>query len=365
MALIRFEGVSKSFGATQVVADFDLEIGDGEFVVLVGPSGCGKTTSLRMLAGLEQPTTGRILIDGVDVTMVPSKSRELAMVFQSYALYPHMSVAENIGFALSLQKLSKAEIGRRVAAAAERLQIGHLLARKPRELSGGQRQRVAVARSIVREPRAFLFDEPLSNLDAKLRHSARVEIRTLQRQLGVTTLYVTHDQVEAMTMADRIVVMDGGRIRQVGAPMEVYRNPDSVFVASFLGAPPTNCVGGVVSVEHGAARFVAPALSVPLPPGTRPGAGTLGIRPESLSLFRNSAQDLHLRGTVRFVEALGAETLIDFTVEDEQHGGASTLTARLPGEHTFAQGSAIGLYAPAGALRLFDGDGNYAGHMAR
>ncbi|MGV3651165.1 MAG: ABC transporter ATP-binding protein, partial [Devosia sp.] len=215
MAFIQFDHVTKSFGATRVVLDFCLEIAEGEFVVLVGPSGCGKTTSLRMLAGLEQPTSGRILIDGVDVTQVPSKERGLAMVFQSYALYPHMSVAENIGFALSLQRLPRAEIEQRVAAAAERLDIGHLLSRKSRELSGGQRQRVAVARSIVREPRAFLFDEPLSNLDAKLRHSARVEIRTLQRQLGITTLYVTHDQVEAMTMADRIVVMDGGAIRQV------------------------------------------------------------------------------------------------------------------------------------------------------
>ncbi|SFZ85510.1 multiple sugar transport system ATP-binding protein [Devosia enhydra] len=359
MAFIQFDRVSKSFGATRVVLDFSLEIAEGEFVVLVGPSGCGKTTSLRMLAGLEQPTSGRILIDGVDVTQVPSKERGLAMVFQSYALYPHMSVAENIGFALSLQRLPKAEIEQRVAAAADRLDIGHLLSRKPRELSGGQRQRVAVARSIVREPRAFLFDEPLSNLDAKLRHSARVEIRTLQRQLGITTLYVTHDQVEAMTMADRIVVMDGGAIRQVGTPMDVYRNPNSVFVASFLGAPPTNCIDGEVTVSDGAARFVAPALSVPLPSGARPGRGTLGIRPESFSLSQQSGEDIRLEGRVRFVEALGAETLIDVAMEGQD--GAAYLTARLPGQHDFAQGRPIGLFAAPASLRLFDADGNHAG----
>ena len=361
MAFIQFDRVSKSFGATRVVLDFSLEIAEGEFVVLVGPSGCGKTTSLRMLAGLEQPTSGRILIEGVDVTQVPSKERGLAMVFQSYALYPHMSVAENIGFALSLQRLPKAEIEQRVAAAAARLSIGHLLSRKPRELSGGQRQRVAVARSIVREPRAFLFDEPLSNLDAKLRHSARVEIRTLQRQLGITTLYVTHDQVEAMTMADRIVVMDGGAIRQVGTPMDVYRNPNSVFVASFLGAPPTNCIEGEVTVSNGAARFTNPALSVPLPGAARPGRGTLGIRPESFKLSPQSADDLQLRGKVRFVEALGAETLIDIAMPGKDGGGDAHLTARLPGQHDFAQGSSIGLFASPKSLRLFDADGNHAG----
>jgi ABC-type sugar transport system ATPase subunit len=360
MASIQFQGVSKSFGATRVVLDFNLEIADGEFVVLVGPSGCGKTTSLRMLAGLEQPSSGRILIDGVDVTGVPSKERGLAMVFQSYALYPHMSVAENIGFALSLQRLPRPEIDRRVMAAAERLQIGHLLGRKPRELSGGQRQRVAVARSIVREPQAFLFDEPLSNLDAKLRHSARVEIRTLQRQLGITTVYVTHDQVEAMTMADRIVVMDGGRIRQVGRPMEVYRNPDSVFVASFLGAPPTNCLKGKVEVAQGEARFVAPNFDVPLPQSARSGPGTLGIRPESLRLERQSPHDLELKGHVRFIEALGAETLIDMVIKGKDGAPGPTLTARLPGEHEIPQGSLIGVFAPPSALLLFDAAGDRA-----
>ncbi|HTO29442.1 MAG TPA: sn-glycerol-3-phosphate ABC transporter ATP-binding protein UgpC [Devosia sp.] len=358
MALIQFDGVSKSFGNTRVVFDFNLEIVDGEFVVLVGPSGCGKTTSLRMLAGLEQPTSGRILIDGVDVTDVPSKDRGLAMVFQSYALYPHMSVAENIGFALSLQRLPKAEIERRVTAAADRLDIRQLLARKPRELSGGQRQRVAVARSIVREPRAFLFDEPLSNLDAKLRHSARVEIRTLQRQLGITTLYVTHDQVEAMTMADRIVVMDGGRIRQVGTPMDVYRNPNSVFVASFLGAPPTNCLAGEVAMRDGIPQFIAPGLTVQCPPGTRAGPATLGIRPENLSFVRQLPDDLKIEGTVRFIEALGAETLVDIAMVEQDAGPNLRITARIANQHDLAENSAITVYAPRHSLRLFDAGGN-------
>lgn len=361
MAFIQFDGVSKSFGTTRVVLDFNLEIAKGEFVVLVGPSGCGKTTSLRMLAGLEQPTSGRILIDGVDVTHLPSKERGLAMVFQSYALYPHMSVEENIGFALSLQRLPKAELAQRVAAAAGRLNIEHLLERKPRELSGGQRQRVAVARSIVREPRAFLFDEPLSNLDAKLRHSARVEIRTLQRQLGVTTLYVTHDQVEAMTMADRIVVMDGGRIRQIGTPMDVYSNPNSVFVASFLGAPPTNCIAGEVVMREGASRFLAPAMCVPLPAGARPGPATLGIRPESLSLARQSSDDIHLQGVVRFVEALGAESLIDVDFSSADQDQNTRATVRLPGQHGFVEGSTLELFASPASFRLFDAEGCYTG----
>lgn len=238
MASISFQNIEKHFDTAQAVADFNLDIADGEFVVLVGPSGCGKTTSLRMLAGLEQPTGGKIHLDGQDITHVPSKSRALAMVFQSYALYPHMTVAENISFALSLQKMPKAQIAPRVQEAAALLGIEHLLDRKPRALSGGQRQRAAVARAIIRNPKAFLFDEPLSNLDAKLRHSARVEIRKLQQKLGTTTVYVTHDQIEVMTMADRIVVMEGGRIRQVGTPMELYRRPNSTFVAAFLGSPP-------------------------------------------------------------------------------------------------------------------------------
>ncbi|MET3901112.1 ABC-type sugar transport system ATPase subunit [Devosia sp. UYZn731] len=359
MASIQFSGIAKDFGDTKVVCDFNLEIADGEFVVLVGPSGCGKTTSLRMLAGLEKPTSGRILLNGVDITHVPSKSRELAMVFQSYALYPHMSVEENIGFSLSLKKMPRAEIQRQVAAAAERLEIDHLLARKPRELSGGQRQRVAVARSIVRQPQAFLFDEPLSNLDAKLRHSARIEIRKLQQQLGTTTVYVTHDQIEAMTMADRIVVMEGGRIRQVGTPMQLYMNPNCVFVASFLGAPPTNCIKGEVRHADGDVLFTAPGLSVRLASHVTDGPATLGIRPESLMPRTDNAHHLHLEGVVRFVEALGAETLIDLGLSSKAGSEAvSEVTARLPGHHLLSAGQVLPLSIDRTSLRLFDKSGD-------
>jgi len=362
MATIAFSNICKSFGENQVVRDFNLTIEDGEFVVLVGPSGCGKTTSLRMLAGLEAPTSGRIALNNVDITDVPSKARELAMVFQSYALYPHMSVADNIGFALSLQKRPAQAIRAEVLAAAKRLEIDHLLARKPRELSGGQRQRVAVARAIVRQPQAFLFDEPLSNLDAKLRHSARVEIRKLQQQLGTTALYVTHDQIEAMTMADRIVVMEGGCIRQVGTPMELYMHPNSVFVASFLGAPPTNCIAGEVVHAAGSVQFCSDSLSLALHPETPRGPATLGIRPESLVPGEGMAAHLQLQGAVRFVEALGAETLVDLSIAGQTgapHQAPPTeLTARLPGHHRLASGDILPFHVAKQDLRLFGSDGN-------
>ncbi|MEE3101313.1 MAG: ABC transporter ATP-binding protein, partial [Pseudomonadota bacterium] len=283
MARIALSNLTRRFGEAVAVDGLDLEIADGEFVVLVGPSGCGKTTTLRMLAGLEPISAGRVEIDGADVTALPARERNLAMVFQSYALYPHMSVEENIGFALRLAGRSKSETAAAVAAAAGRLEIGHLLARRPRELSGGQRQRVAVARCIVREPHAFLFDEPLSNLDARLRGAARVEISRLQAQLGMTTLYVTHDQVEAMTMAHRIVLMEGGRIRQQGAPMELYERPADLFVAGFLGAPAMNLVPGVVEPGPGGPLFRAAGLAVPAPAGAPEGPATLGLRPEALA----------------------------------------------------------------------------------
>ncbi|WP_163848719.1 ABC transporter ATP-binding protein [Pseudooceanicola aestuarii] len=359
MASITFEHVGKQFDTARAVDDFDLRIEDGEFVVLVGPSGCGKTTSLRMLAGLEQPTEGRIHLGGRDITDLPSKARSLAMVFQSYALYPHMSVAENISFALSLKRLPRAEIAERVQRAAAMLGIDHLLERKPRALSGGQRQRVAVARAIIRDPQAFLFDEPLSNLDAKLRHSARVEIRKLQQDLGTTTVYVTHDQVEAMTMADRIVVMEGGRIRQQGAPMELYRNPNSRFVASFLGSPPTNFIDGHCVHDAGTARFVGGALSVPLNARVPAGQVTLGLRPESLRLSQDAAGTIRLAGGVRFVEALGAETLVDLDSQGAQDGSAGhTITARLPGQHALAPGTRLDMGIAPADLMLFDAQGD-------
>jgi ABC-type sugar transport system ATPase subunit len=356
MSAIRFDAIAKRFDGTTAVSDFTLDIADGEFVVLVGPSGCGKTTSLRMLAGLEQPSSGRILIEGTDITDVPSKSRALAMVFQSYALYPHMSVFENISFALSLQRIGKAEIDGKVRRVASMLDIEHLLDRKPRALSGGQRQRVAVARAIIRDPRAFLFDEPLSNLDAKLRHAARVEIRKLQQHLGTTTVYVTHDQIEAMTMADRIVVMEGGRIRQIGRPMDLYRAPNSRFVASFLGSPPTNFIEGRCVHDGGAARFAGSFLSLPLRATTPPGPVSLGIRPENIRLGGDGAGLIRFRGVVRFVEALGAETLVDFSPDGPPDAGS--LTARLPGLHHLAPGMPLEIGLAPRDLILFDAAGD-------
>src|SRR5216684_301338 len=264
MGSITLEGVCKAFGSHIVIPSADLEIDDGSFVVFVGPSGCGKTTLLRMIAGLEDVSSGRILIDGANVVDVPPAKRGLSMVFQSYALYPHMSVRGNIAFGLKMAGLPRAEIERKVAAAAATLNLTPYLDRKPRELSGGQRQRVAIGRAIVREPKAFLFDEPLSNLDAALRVQMRQEVTRLQRQLATTAIYVTHDQVEAMTMADRIVVLNAGSIEQYGSPLELYERPANLFVAGFIGSPRMNLIGQEVAVRYGAA--------------------TIGIRPEHLRI---------------------------------------------------------------------------------
>ena len=251
MADLELRKVVKRFGAAQVIHGVDLRIGDGEFVVFVGPSGCGKSTLLRMIAGLEEISDGAVLIDGADVTEVPAAKRELAMVFQSYALYPHMSVQKNLSFGLETMGVARAEIERKIRDAAEILQIGELLDRKPGQLSGGQRQRVAIGRAIVREPRIFLFDEPLSNLDAELRTQMRVEINKLHRRLGVTMIFVTHDQVEAMTLADRIVVLRKGVIEQVGTPLELYNKPANIFVAGFIGSPRMNLMPGRIGRVEG------------------------------------------------------------------------------------------------------------------
>src|SRR5579872_3692423 len=250
MGSITLEGVRKAFGATVIIPGADLDIADGEFVVFVGPSGCGKTTLLRMIAGLEDVSDGRILIDGANVVGVPPARRGLSMVFQSYALYPHMSVRGNIAFGLKMAGLARAEIDRKVNAAAEILNLTTYLDRKPRELSGGQRQRVAIGRAIVREPKAFLFDEPLSNLDAALRVQMRQEVTRLQRQLATTAIYVTHDQVEAMTMADKIVVLNAGQIEQYGTPLELYERPANLFVAGFIGSPRMNFLNGGTAGEY-------------------------------------------------------------------------------------------------------------------
>src|SRR5690242_13471638 len=287
MASVSFNGVEKAFGATKVIHGISFDIRDGEFMVLVGPSGCGKSTLLRMLAGLEEITSGTIAIDGRIVNDVDSKDRDIAMVFQSYALYPHMSVRDNMGFSLRLRRAEKREIETRVARAAQILNLEPYLDRYPRELSGGQRQRVAMGRAIVRDPKVFLFDEPLSNLDAKLRVQMRSEIKALHQRLGTTTVYVTHDQIEAMTMADRIVVMHDGVIEQIGTPLELYDHPDNLFVAQFIGSPAMNIVNGKLRRGSGAA-FVEAAGGLRWPLGSTAGtdgqAVAYGVRPEPLSL---------------------------------------------------------------------------------
>jgi multiple sugar transport system ATP-binding protein len=297
MATVVFDRVGKVYtrGDAPAVDGFSLEIADGEFLVLVGPSGCGKSTTLRMVAGLELPTSGKISIGGRDVTSLPPKDRDIAMVFQNYALYPHMTVQENLSFALKLRKVPKDEILRRTSAAAETLGLTPYLKRLPKALSGGQRQRVALGRAIVRNPSVFLFDEPLSNLDAKMRVEMRAEIVRLHRRLGATMIYVTHDQTEAMTMGTRIVVMNGGRIQQSAPPMEVYERPANTFVASFIGTPPMNL----------------------FPPGVLDLGRTVGVRPENIKICAPDASlDSGLPATVDLIEPLGSETLVHCITEN-------------------------------------------------
>ncbi|MDA7430557.1 sn-glycerol-3-phosphate ABC transporter ATP-binding protein UgpC [Primorskyibacter aestuariivivens] len=288
MATLTLENVKKSFGKTDVIHGVSVDVQDGEFIVIVGPSGCGKSTLLRMVAGLEAVSSGDIQIGGRRVNDVEPMDRDIAMVFQNYALYPHMSVFDNMAYGLKIAKVPKPEIEERVRQAAKLLQLEPYLTRKPRELSGGQRQRVAMGRAIVRKPAVFLFDEPLSNLDAKLRVQMRLEIKALQRALGVTALYVTHDQVEAMTMADRMIVMNGGVADQIGAPLDVYANPATEFVAGFIGSPPTNFIDGAAVGQSGGHR--------------------VGVRPEHMQLVGAGAG--RLDGRAAYCEALGAETLV-------------------------------------------------------
>ncbi|HUH94166.1 MAG TPA: sn-glycerol-3-phosphate ABC transporter ATP-binding protein UgpC [Casimicrobiaceae bacterium] len=310
MASVSFQNVEKSFGATKVIHGIGFDIRDGEFMVLVGPSGCGKSTLLRMLAGLEEISAGTIAIDGRVVNDMESKDRDIAMVFQSYALYPHMTVADNMAFSLKLRKAARATIEERVARAAKILNLEPYLKRYPRELSGGQRQRVAMGRAIVRDPKVFLFDEPLSNLDAKLRVAMRGEIKALHQRLKTTTVYVTHDQVEAMTMADRIVVMHDGRVEQIGTPLELYDRPRNLFVAQFIGSPAMNVVDGTVR-RNGAAPHVEAAGGVRWPLGAASGPDgqrvAYGIRPEHLSLA-DSGTNGAVPAEIIVVEPTGAET---------------------------------------------------------
>jgi multiple sugar transport system ATP-binding protein len=302
---IRYDAVSKSFLGTEALAPLTLHVPDGTFLALLGPSGCGKTTALRLLAGLEVPSAGRIFIGERNVTHVPPRGRDVAMVFQSYALYPHLKVFDNIAYPLRVRKVDKPERAKQVQEVAELLGLDQLLERRPRQLSGGQRQRVALARAIIRRPQAFLMDEPLSNLDAQLRLQMRVEIKRLQRELAATTLYVTHDQVEAMTMADLIAVMRHGRLQQLASPAELYARPANLFVARFCGSPPMNIVDG--GVADG--RFEHATGSVPLPNVAAPGPAKLGFRPEHARLVEPGTPDA-FGGEIYVVEPLGNETLV-------------------------------------------------------
>jgi multiple sugar transport system ATP-binding protein len=307
---ISIEGLTKRFGAVAAVDSVNLEIADGEFLVLLGPSGCGKTTLLRMIAGMLTPTEGRIRLDDEDITYTAPKNRDLAMVFQSYALYPHLSVARNIAFPLRVRHLGKEQTRQKVAAVAAQLELDALLTRRPKELSGGQRQRVALGRALVRDPKAFLMDEPLSNLDAKLRTATRTELSALHRRLGSTFVYVTHDQIEAMTMATRIALLNHGRLEQVGSPAEVYDKPSSIFVAGFLGSPPMNLVPAHLDTVDGRIRVSADDVHIGLWHGVAPPRDVvLGIRPEHLVPITDQADppDIRLTATVVSTENLGSE----------------------------------------------------------
>ena len=360
MADLRLEKLVKRFGDITVVQQLDLSVASGEFVVLLGESGCGKTTLLRMVAGLEEVSEGRILIAGRDVTQAHPMARDISMVFQNYALYPHMDVARNMSFALRMAGRPRAEIQAKVAAAAKILNIEHLLARRPKELSGGQRQRVAIGRAIVREPQVFLFDEPLSNLDAKLRGHMRAELALLHERLGKTTLYVTHDQVEAMTLAGRIVIFDKGRIQQVGTPAEVFNRPANLFVAGFIGTPTMNFFQARVARE--ADRLVLRGSGFALPAPAWVSAATrgadqplvVGIRPQSL---RPADETAPLRIDVEVVEYLGTESQI---VGSLLAPAGQRIRAIVPGDAKALLRRGVGLAVDLDALHLFDADSGQA-----
>ncbi|WP_208509899.1 ABC transporter ATP-binding protein [Variovorax paradoxus] len=341
MAYLQLKNIKKSFGEVDIIKGVDLEIQKGEFIVFVGPSGCGKSTLLRLIAGLEPISSGNLLLDGKDITWAPSGKRDLAMVFQSYALYPHMSVYDNMSFALKLAGTSKSEIKTKVEYAAKTLNLTQYLDRLPKDLSGGQRQRVAIGRAIVRAPKVFLFDEPLSNLDAALRGNTRVEIHKLHRALGATTIYVTHDQVEAMTLADRVVVLKDGLIEQVGTPLELYDRPANQFVAQFIGMPSMNMVAASAIPSFSAATG-----------GRLPSDGFLGVRPEGLRVHAKAGAPVSdVQGRVELIEALGADTLIHVDV------GGVPLVARQNDRTPLQAGDDVAVELDPSVLHLFTRDG--------
>ncbi len=353
MATVAIQGVRKTYPGhdIEVIKGIDCAIADGEFLVMLGPSGCGKSTLLRMVAGLERISQGEVAIDGKVVNELEPKDRDIAMVFQNYALYPHMSVYGNMAYGLRIQGLPKDEIDRRVREAAEILELGAFLERKPRNLSGGQRQRVAMGRAIVREPAVFLFDEPLSNLDAKLRTQMRVEIKKLQQRLGITSLYVTHDQVEAMTLADRMMVMNAGVAEQIGTPLDVYTNPATQFVAGFIGSPAMNFLPGRVLDDDTHVELPGGhRLTTPKAVGHAGREVTVGVRPEHLHLAGSTDAERRITVHVELMEALGADTVVHGRID----GQGDMLMARLPGIVSAGQGDAIALAVDNGQLHLFD-----------
>jgi sn-glycerol 3-phosphate transport system ATP-binding protein len=351
MANVSLKDIHKTFDKTEVVHGISCDINDGEFIVILGPSGCGKSTVLRMIAGLEVITAGEISIDGTVVNQLEPADRDIAMVFQNYALYPHMTVYKNMAYGLKIRRMPKPEIEKRVQRAAKILELTEFLNRKPRQLSGGQRQRVAMGRCIVREPKVFLFDEPLSNLDAKLRVQMRLELRNLHEKLGITSIYVTHDQVEAMTLGDRMIIINDGYAEQLGTPLEVYERPATRFVAGFIGSPSMNFLDGRLGAD-GRSIELPEAVVLPVDGQNLSAyngkAVTLGIRPEHFELARKDQGHINL--TVDHIELLGADTLVHGHFGEDK----ISLTMRLPDVHRFAKHTVLSLNVPPEKLHLFD-----------
>ncbi|GAA4122769.1 ABC transporter ATP-binding protein [Aminobacter aganoensis] len=348
MAKLELSGVKKSYGSTDVLKGIDLTVEDGEFVAFVGPSGCGKSTLLRLICGLDEISEGTMAIDGHIVNDVPPSKRGIAMVFQSYALYPHMSVADNMGYALRLAGTPNGEIRQRVQAAARILRLDAYLDRKPRQLSGGQRQRVAIGRAIVREPKVFLFDEPLSNLDAALRVDMRIEIARMKERLGTTMVYVTHDQVEAMTLADKIVVLNAGKVEQIGSPLELYNKPGNRFVAGFIGSPKMNFLKLGKGCGNGSYAVAGGSVTLPV---FAHAPVEIGIRPEHLTLAERGKNTLS--GVVAMTEHLGSDTYAYVAL----NGAEETVVARIPGEKTFRPRQEVGVEVDASVIHAFAADG--------